>query len=380
VPGWPGAPSGALFVVCGGATLNGLQRLELESAGPRATTSRIFNENHPDRQGGFLADNLLRVTGSAPVTGEGLLFRSEGRYDPRHPPKSDDGPAPGPGKVGGFEVNVFWDEAAREHVLVRFDATLQRADLTSRGVLSIGVSSANASECELKKEMLDIALVVGHQVLASGSIATVSGFPGLPENARLAVAGNLQLDETVARGGPRSYNLVPLGPLQNYSPLYYHSYNGFWFFNNIVHDAEPRIDTSGLVFSGAGNSFELSLYFQNEVGITCDGSVTPPKCREVKDGSGYAMWVYDSSKDRLHEKTFGNLAVTPRRTCATAPSRPLQLPVAPLPVSEAFSEPAAVGWTGNATAIATALVAVALTTALLLWSGRCGSSSSQSVA
>ncbi len=152
---------------------------------------------------------------------------------------------------------------------------------------------------------------------------------------------------------------MPLGPLQNYSPLYYHTYNGFWFFNNLVHEKEPRIDTSGLVFSGAGNAFELSLYFQNEVGITCDGTKNPPECRHVKDGHGYAVWLYEAAMDRLHKKTFGNLVIAPRRTCSV--SRPLELPRAQqTPAAERQPQPSesASGSTGVA-AVATA-VAVAL--------------------
>jgi hypothetical protein len=115
---------------------------------------------------------------------------------------------------------------------------------------------------------------------------------------------------------------VPLGPNQQYSPLYYHSYNGFWFFNNIFYSGDRLIDTSGLLFSGGGNNYELSVYFQNEVGITCHGG-PPAVCREVKDGHGYAFWIYQKSTDTLHQKSFGNLLLTPRRTCSI--KHPLKL-------------------------------------------------------
>ncbi len=189
VAGWPGAPAGSLRIVCGSAVLNGTHPVVLESAGPRPTTSRIFNENHPSRSGGFLADNVVWMSPSAQsaLSGEGLLFKSAGRYDEHNPPLSDDGPAPGPGKCGGFELNIYWN--GMQYVLQRFNAEEQRIDIEvrksaiyrfvfflkilskSRGTLSFGVSSANSSNCaslELKKEMIDISLVVGHQVLASG--------------------------------------------------------------------------------------------------------------------------------------------------------------------------------------------------------------------
>jgi len=49
--GWPGAPQGAHKLLCSEATLlvDGQElQLSLELAGPRASTSRVVNENHPE--------------------------------------------------------------------------------------------------------------------------------------------------------------------------------------------------------------------------------------------------------------------------------------------------------------------------------------------
>lgn len=333
VPGYPGAPRSAHRVLCAFARLtdSGItSELKLEMVGPRPSTSRIFNENHPSRMGGFLADNLVFFGRRDLLSAEGLLFKLASRYDEENPPLSDDGPAPGPGKCGGFELNVFLDPSSGgSYSLVRFSAETQTVDLSSTGSFRIAMTnvteSPSASACllPLKKEMWDLSFTRGDQVLAAGSFATLSGVPGLPKGSCLAIAGNLNLAESIARGGPRQYSLVPVGPNQQYSPLYFWTYNGFWFFNNIFYPGAGRlVDTSGMLFSAQGNSFELSVYFQNEVGITCHGG-PPAVCREVKDGHGYAFWIYQKDGDILHEKAFGNMLLEPRRTCSV--SHPLEL-------------------------------------------------------
>jgi hypothetical protein len=153
VPNWPNLRRDALLVVCSRATLSldsTVSEFEFESAGevffeekhifvsqskhtnnnqgPQPTSSRVFNENHPSRTGGFLADNLLFPSNSrSSLSASGLLFKNVGRYDELNPPKSDDGPAPGPGKCGGFELNIFHDGS--DFVLQRFNAVEQRIDL-----------------------------------------------------------------------------------------------------------------------------------------------------------------------------------------------------------------------------------------------------------
>lgn len=367
---WPGlSPRSALRVVCGSAVLvaSGVStRVVLEGAGPRPSPSRVFHENHPGRQGGFLADNVLLGTADPLLSREGLLFRSHDRYDEANPPTSGDGPAPGPGRCGGFELNVFYDAARGGYVLLRYAAgSEQRIDLESVGTLTVGTSSsANNATCsvDLRKHMWDMSVVRGEDVLAAGSFATVSGLPGLPPHSALAVAGGLELSVEAARGGPRQYDLVPLGPYQVYSPIYYAEGNGFFFFNNIVFSESPHLDMNGMILAAArgGGRFELNVYFQNEVGVTCDGSVKPARCREVKDGSGAALWVYEASKDRLHEKSFGHVVLRPRRTCSVA--HPLTLredreaePVAEPDAKGVVSSDGGSSWT----AVATACVAVA---------------------
>ncbi len=366
VPNWPGAGAG-LRVVCMEGRLNDGTIVELESAGPRATTSRIFNENHPTRKGGFLVDNILEANPPF-LTSYGLLFKNLGRYDEKNPPKSDDGPAPGPGKCGGFELNIFWD--GENYRAQRFNGDTQAYDVDSVGIFSLSaVHHANASSsCPLQmlqKEMIDITFRRGDDILVAGSLAAVKGLKGAPPLGKLVIAGNLNLVESVAQGGPRAFNLVPIGPNQQYSPLYYWTFNGFWFFNNLVFDKEPLIDTSGLIFTSGSGSFELNLFFQNEKGITCDGSTNPPTCREVKDGSGYALWIYEQKKDKLHEKTFGNVVLTPRRTCSV--SHPLELkqeePVAEKPKTVEIQESSS---SSSYLAVCFAIFAVVATT-VWLW-------------
>jgi hypothetical protein len=55
--------------------------------------------------------------------------------------------------------------------------------------------------------MFDLSFFRGDEILAAGSFATVSGLPGLPTDARLAIAGNLQLAESISHGGPKQFAL-----------------------------------------------------------------------------------------------------------------------------------------------------------------------------
>jgi len=134
-----------------------------------------------------------------------MLFKNEDRYDELKPPFADDGPAPGPGKCGGFEVNLSFEDGA--YLLQRFNAETQTYDVVSKGTMLLQMDESLKSEkCPLsniKKEMVDVVLSRGEEILASGSFAAVSGLQGLPEGASLAIAGNLELSKRAARGGPK---------------------------------------------------------------------------------------------------------------------------------------------------------------------------------
>ena len=62
---------------------------------------------------------------------------------------------------------------------------------------------SNSSDCplqHLRKEMFDVTVRVGADVLAAGSFAALSGLKGMPKNASLVIAGSLNLVDSVARG------------------------------------------------------------------------------------------------------------------------------------------------------------------------------------
>lgn len=337
VQGWPGAvPSSSYKAICGFAKLSGHGTYVLESAGPTPTTSRTFNENHPNREGGFLADNLLLnlddnpSSSSASLSSYGLLFKSSLRYDDLHPPMSPEGPAPGPGKTAGFELNIFYNLSSGRFSLIRYDAQRHHYDVndSSPSLTVVRISALpHSSFCRpvttLRKHMMDWKITGIRDddhgaVLASGSVAAVSEVPGVPEGAFLAVAATLELSESVAQGGPTLYHLASLGPNQQYSPLFYATGNGFFFFNNLLFHLGPHLDGSGMVMVAQRNEWELNLYYQNETVSVCDGG-PPLVCRNVSEGSGVVIWLYRRHDDTLLPRVFGKLHLKRRDTCAVEP-------------------------------------------------------------
>lgn len=225
---YPGAARfGSYRAVCGFARLKrnaSVDAFKLEAAGPGPTLSRTFYEAHPNRSGGFIADNMIDLLSMSFLSKDGLLFRSSDRYFDSSPPDSGDGPAPGPGRAGGKELNIYSSEIGSKalYFLSVFDAEklVYEEPVSGTFMVSFSTPQANQTLCPLPsihKHLWDVTYSVDGETKAVGSFGTLSGVPQLPKDAsHLIVCGSVELEKSVAFGGPTEYTLVALGPNQAY--------------------------------------------------------------------------------------------------------------------------------------------------------------------